>query len=49
VELIEAPSFTRQITALLGDEDYGDFQSRLAENPGLGARIKGGGGYGRFV
>jgi hypothetical protein len=44
VELIETSTFTRQITALLGDEDYGAFQSRLAAYPGLGARIKGGGG-----
>jgi len=44
VELIETSIFTRQITALLSDEDYGKFQSRIAENPGLGALIKGGGG-----
>ena len=43
-ELIETSAFTRQITALLSDEDYGAFQSRLAANPGLGALIKGGGG-----
>jgi len=30
VELIETSTFTRQITALLGDEDYGAFQPRLA-------------------
>ncbi|SPF48792.1 Toxin HigB-2 (fragment) [Candidatus Sulfopaludibacter sp. SbA4] len=44
MELIETSTFTRQITALMSDEDYGVFQSRLAANPGLGARIKGGGG-----
>jgi len=44
VELIETSTFTRQITTLLSDEDYGAFQSRLAANPGLGALIKGGGG-----
>ena len=44
MELIETSTFTRQITALLGDEDYAAFQSRLTANPGLGARIKGGGG-----
>jgi len=44
VELIETSTFTRQITALLSEEDYGEFQSRLAANPGLGALIKGGGG-----
>ena len=44
MELIETPTFTRQITALLTDEGYRAFQSRLAANPGLGVRIKGGGG-----
>ena len=44
VELIETSTFTRQITALLSDEEYGSFQARLAGNPGLGALIKGGGG-----
>jgi hypothetical protein len=34
----------RQITALLSDDEYAQFQSRLAANPGLGAPIKGGGG-----
>jgi mRNA-degrading endonuclease RelE of RelBE toxin-antitoxin system len=44
VELIETPTFTRQIKDLLTDDDYGEFQSRLAANPELGARIKGSGG-----
>ena len=44
MELIETPTFTRQITVLLTDEEYLAFQSRLAANPGLGVRIKGGGG-----
>jgi hypothetical protein len=44
VELIETSTFTRQITALFSDEEYGEFQSRLAASPGLGALIKGGGG-----
>ena len=44
MELIETSTFTRQITALLADEEYGEFQSRLAANPQLGALIKGGGG-----
>jgi hypothetical protein len=44
VELIETSIFTRQITALLSDEDYGKFQLLLAANPGLGALINGGGG-----
>ena len=48
MELIETSTFTRQITALLSDEDYGTFQSRLASNPGLGALIKGGSGIRRI-
>ena len=44
VELIETSTFTRQITALLSDEEYGEFQSRLGANPELGAVIRGGGG-----
>lgn len=44
VELIETSTFTKQITTLLTDEEYGKFQLRLAANPGLGALIKGGGG-----
>ena len=44
MELIETSTFTKQVTALLSDEEYGEFQSRLAANPQLGAVIKGGGG-----
>ncbi len=44
MELIETSAFTRQITALMSDEDYQEFQFRLAANPGLGALNKGGGG-----
>ncbi len=44
MELIETSTFTRQITALLSDEEYRQFQSRLAANPQLGALVKGGGG-----
>ena len=44
MELIETSTFTKQITALLSDEEYGEFQSRLAANPRLGPLIKGGGG-----
>jgi hypothetical protein len=44
VELIETSTFTKQIAALLSDEEYGEFQSRLAANPQLGAVIKGSGG-----
>ncbi|MGH9675180.1 MAG: type II toxin-antitoxin system RelE/ParE family toxin [Bryobacteraceae bacterium] len=44
MELIETATFTKQITALLSDEEYGEFQSRLAANPQLGPLIKGSGG-----
>lgn len=44
MELIETPTFTRQIRELLADDDYREFQSRLAANPELGALIKGSGG-----
>ncbi|MGD0299082.1 MAG: type II toxin-antitoxin system RelE/ParE family toxin [Bryobacteraceae bacterium] len=44
MELIETSIFTRQIATLLSDEEYREFQSRIAANPELGAVIKGGGG-----
>ena len=44
MELIETSTFTKQVTALLSDEEYGEFQSRLAANPQLGPLIKGGAG-----
>jgi hypothetical protein len=44
VELIETSIFTRQIDVLLSEEEYREFQSRIAANPEIGALIKGGGG-----
>lgn len=44
VELIETAVFARRIIALLDDEEYGNFQSRLAADPGVGALIRGDGG-----
>ncbi len=44
MELIETSIFTRQIGALLSDDEYRDFQSRIAANPEFGALIRGGGG-----
>ncbi len=44
MELIETPTFTRQITTLFTDDEYREFQSWLTANPGLGVRIKGSGG-----
>ena len=44
MELIETSTFTKQITALLSDEEYAEFQSRLGANPHLGSLIRRGGG-----
>ena len=44
MELIETSTFTRQITTLLSDEEYGEFQAKLTTNPNIGALIRGGGG-----
>lgn len=44
MELIETSIFTRQIIGLLSDEEYSEFQTRIAANPEFGALIKGGGG-----
>lgn len=44
MELVETRTFTRQIAALFSDEEYADFQIRLAANPQAGPLIKGGGG-----
>lgn len=41
---IETTVFTRQITELLDDESYGQFQRDLAENPEAGDLIPGTGG-----
>lgn len=41
---IETPIFTEDVTELLSDEEYGDFQQFLAENPEAGAVITGTGG-----
>lgn len=42
--MIETSAFTKQIVTLLADDEYREFQARLAANPNLGALIKGGGG-----
>lgn len=41
---IETPVFTRQITALVDDDDYAVLQRELAENPEAGDVIPGTGG-----
>ena len=42
--LIETPTFTRQITGLLSDDEYSEFQSQLVANPKAGDVIPGSGG-----
>lgn len=42
--IIETPTFTRMITALLNDEDYRSLQHVLAANPETGDIVPGGGG-----
>jgi len=44
VLLIETPTFTRQITGLLSDDEYSEFQSQLVANPKAGDVIPGSGG-----
>ena len=44
MEFVETPTFTRQVTALLSDEEYRQLQNVLAENPEHGDLIQGGGG-----
>ena len=44
MELVGTSTFTKQIDALLSDDEYSDFQSRISANPEVGALIKGGGG-----
>ena len=40
----ETPVFTRQITALLKDDEYSELQQELIFNPAAGALIKNSGG-----
>ena len=42
--IVETPIFTRQITELLTDDEYGVLQAFLIEHPDAGAVIPGGGG-----
>lgn len=44
MEFVETPLFTKQITALLSDDEYRGLQMLLVENPERGDLIKGGGG-----
>ena len=44
VIFVEAPDFTRQITALLEDDDYARLQAYLAQHPDVGDVMQGTGG-----
>jgi hypothetical protein len=44
VEFIETPTFTRQVLALLSEEEYRRLQNTLVVDPQCGALIRGGGG-----
>jgi len=44
VLLIETPTFTRQITELLSDDEYTKFQLQIAADPKAGSVIPGSGG-----
>lgn len=44
LHFIETTVFTKQITNLLIDDSYSDFQSFLSENPEVGDLIPGTGG-----
>lgn len=44
MEIIETPIFTRQIQALLSEDEYRSLQWALVERPEQGALIKGSGG-----
>ena len=44
MELIETPTFTRQVTEQLGDEEYRRLQFQLLQRPDAGAMIPGSGG-----
>lgn len=41
---IETPTFSRQIVALISDDEYGRLQQALADNPEMGDLLQGGGG-----
>lgn len=45
MEFIEAPAFTRNISAYLADDEYLQLQRRLADNPETGDLMPGTGGF----
>lgn len=45
MEFIEAPAFTRRLSAYLNDDGYSDLQAKLGANPDLGDLMPGTGGF----
>jgi len=46
--VVETPTFTRQITKLLSDDEYAQLQSQLVADPKAGDVIPGSGGLRKF-
>ncbi|MBU1698904.1 MAG: type II toxin-antitoxin system RelE/ParE family toxin [Candidatus Eisenbacteria bacterium] len=44
MEIVETSIFTKQVTAILSNDEYQQLQSELIMNPCLGPLIRGGGG-----
>jgi hypothetical protein len=44
IEFIETPTFTRQVTQLLTEDEYRQMQNSLMADPGRGDLIRGSGG-----
>ena len=44
MEIIETPTFTRQVLELLSDDEYRVLQNTLIEDPEFGDLVRGGGG-----
>jgi len=45
MEFVEAPAFTRHLSAYLSDDGYRKLQARLGANPGIGDLMPGAGGF----
>lgn len=45
MEFVEAPAFTRYLSAYLDDDEYRELQGELAANPDLGDLMPGTGGF----
>jgi hypothetical protein len=45
MEFVEAPAFTRHLSAYLNDDDYRELQARLGASPERGDLMPGTGGF----